>query len=189
MLIGSKLKVFRKNKGLSLRALAELSDVTVGTLSQIENDNTSPSVGTLKRVLKALSLSMGEFFDSIEANETGERVCFPPAEQVEVSPLEGLSLLGLPRSARSQRIQILSETYQPGASTGQDYYSHEGAECGVCLEGEVELRVDGQIYRLGPGDIHYFESQKQHRFTTVGQTVAKLSSTCTPSHCNTTSLP
>lgn len=181
MLIGSKLKVFRKNKGLSLRALAELSDVTVGTLSQIENDNTSPSVGTLKRVLKALSLSMGEFFDSIEANETGERVCFPPAEQVEVSPLEGLSLLGLPRSARSQRIQILSETYQPGAGTGKDYYSHEGEECGVCLEGEVELGVDGQIYRLGPGDIYYFDSQKQHRFTNVGKTVAKIISACTPS--------
>ena len=42
MLIGPKLKVLRKNEGHSLRKLAELSDVTVGTLSQIENDKTSP---------------------------------------------------------------------------------------------------------------------------------------------------
>ena len=63
MLIGAKLKVLRKNEGYSLRKLAELSDVTVGTLSQIENDNTSPSIGTLKRVLRALNMSMGEFFD------------------------------------------------------------------------------------------------------------------------------
>jgi len=181
MLIGAKLKVFRKNKGLSLRALAEISDVTVGTLSQIENDNTSPSVGTLKRVLKALGLSMGEFFDSIESNEGGARVCFAPKDQVDVSPLEGLSLLGIPRSEGSQQIQILSETYEPGASTGKDYYSHEGEECGICLEGEVEMRVDGHIYKLGPGDMYYFDSHKQHRFTNVGTTVAKVVSACTPS--------
>jgi transcriptional regulator with XRE-family HTH domain len=181
MLIGAKLKVFRKGQGLSLRALAELSDVTVGTLSQIENDNTSPSVGTLKRVLKALGLSMGEFFDSVESNEAGQNVKFSANEQVNVSPLEGLRLLGLPRSARSQKIQILSESYQPGASTGKDYYSHEGEECGICLEGEIELRVDGHIYKLGAGDMYYFDSQQQHRFTNTGDTVAKVISACTPS--------
>jgi transcriptional regulator with XRE-family HTH domain len=181
MLIGSKLKVFRKNKGLSLRALAEISDVTVGTLSQIENDNTSPSVGTLKRVLRALGLSMGEFFDSVENNEPGDKLCFPTNEQVNVSPLDGLSLLSIPRSARTQKIQILSECYEPGASTGKDYYSHEGEECGVCIEGEVELRVDGEVYQLKPGDMYYFDSQKQHRFTNVGEGAAKIISACTPS--------
>jgi len=181
MLIGSKLKVFRKKKRLSLRALAEFSDVTVGTLSQIENDNTSPSVGTLKRVLRALGLSMGEFFDSVEANEIGDKVRFARTEQVDVSPLEGLSLLGLPRSARPQQIQLLSEVYQPGASTGKDYYSHEGEECGICVAGEIELRVDGHIYKLGAGDMYYFDSHKQHRFTNIGEGEAKIISACTPS--------
>jgi transcriptional regulator with XRE-family HTH domain len=181
MLIGSKLKGFRKNKGLSLRALAEISDVTVGTLSQIENDNTSPSVGTLKRVLRALGLSMGEFFDSVESNENGDKVCFSPTEQIDVSPLKGLQLIGLPRSASSQQVQLLSETYQPGSSTGKDYYSHEGEECGVCLEGEIELRVDGHVYQLRAGDMYCFDSQKQHRFANTGETVAKIVSACTPS--------
>jgi len=181
MLIGSKLKVIRKNKGLSLRALAELSDVTVGTLSQMENDNTSPSVGTLKRVLKALGLSMGEFFDSVENKNVREAVAYPATDQVDVSPLDGLRLLGIPRSARNQQIQILSESYEPKASTGEDYYSHEGEECGICLEGEMELRVDGHVYKLAPGDMYYFDSQKQHRFTNVGTTTAKIISACTPS--------
>lgn len=180
MLIGAKLKVFRKEKGLSLRALAELSDVTVGTLSQIENDNTSPAVGTLKRVLKALGLSMGEFFDSVETNEAGENVSFSHEKLVNVSPLEGLKLLGIPKSARPQKIQILSETYQPGSSTGKDYYSHEGEECGICLEGEIELRVDGHIYELRAGDMYYFDSHKQHRFTNTGDAPAKIISACTP---------
>lgn len=181
MLIGSKLKTIRKSKGLSLRALAEISDVTVGTLSQIENDNTSPSIGTLKRVLRALGLSMGEFFDSVENKDVRETVIYPAADQVEVSPLLGLSMLGIPRSARSQQIQILSETYEPGASTGKDYYSHEGEECGICLEGEIELRVDGQIHKMSPGDMYYFDSQKQHRFTNIGTGTAKVISACSPS--------
>ncbi|MEM7791315.1 MAG: cupin domain-containing protein [Verrucomicrobiota bacterium] len=181
MLIGAKLKVVRKSKGLSLRALAELSDVTVGTLSQMENDNTSPSVGTLKRVLKALGMSMGEFFDIVESNESRERVTYPKENQVNVSPIEGLTLLGIPRSAREQKIQLLAETYKPGTSTGREYYSHEGEECGICLEGEVELHVDGHTYTLKPGDIYYFDSQKQHRFTNIGNKEAKIISACTPS--------
>lgn len=181
MLIGAKLKVIRKNKKLSLRALAELSDVTVGTLSQMENDNTSPSVSTLKRVLKALGLSMGEFFDSVETSEGRDQVVFSPDDQVDVSPIDGLNLLGIPRSAREQNIQLLSETYQPGGSTGGKYYTHEGEECGICLEGEIDLHVDGQTHRLRPGDIYYFDSQKQHRFTNVGSGPARIVSACTPS--------
>jgi len=180
MLIGSKLKVLRKKKKLSLRALAELSDVTVGALSQMENDNTSPSISTLKRVLNALGVSMGEFFDAVEDGENGTKVCFSADDQVDVSPLDGLNLLGIPQSAREQQVQMLSEIYEPGATTGTDYYSHDGEECGICIEGEIELRVDGQVYRLGPGDMYYFESQKQHRFTNTGGTVARVISACTP---------
>jgi transcriptional regulator with XRE-family HTH domain len=179
-LIGSKLKVLRKQRKLSLRALAELSDVTLGTLSQMENDNTSPSVGTLKRVLRAMDMSMAEFFDAVENTEPSNQVCFRQDEQVDASPLPGLKLLGIPRSAREQKVQLLSETYEPGGATGKDYYSHEGEECGLVVEGQIELRVDGQVYQLGPGDMYYFDSQKQHRFTNIGESIARVVSACTP---------
>ncbi len=181
MLIGAKLKVLRKNEGYSLRKLAELSDVTVGTLSQIENDNTSPSIGTLKRVLRALNMSMGEFFDSVENNEPKDQVIYSSADQVDVSPLESLKLLGMNGLASSRKIQLLAETYAPHSSTGDEYYSHEGEECGICLEGAIELRVDGTVYHLGPGDMYYFDSQKQHRFTNNSDEPAKLISACSPS--------
>ena len=181
MLIGAKLKVLRKNEGYSLRKLAELSDVTVGTLSQIENDNTSPSIGTLKRVLRALNMSMGEFFDSVENNEPKDQVIYSSADQVDVSPLESLKLLGMNGLASSRKIQLLAETYAPHSSTGDEYNSHEGEECGICLEGAIELRVDGTVYHLGPGDMYYFDSQKQHRFTNNSDEPAKLISACSPS--------
>lgn len=181
MLIGAKLKVLRKNAGYSLRKLAELSDVTVGTLSQIENDNTSPSIGTLKRVLKALEMSMGEFFDIVENNEPSDQIIYSSADQNDVSPLEGLKLQGIGGTSRSRKIQLLAETYSPNTSTGDEYYSHEGEECGICLEGEIELRVDGMVYQLKPGDMYYFDSQKQHRFTNLSKKPAKLISACTPS--------
>ena len=181
MLIGAKLKVLRKNEGHSLRRLAELSDVTVGTLSQIENDKTSPSVGTLKRVLKALNMSMGEFFDSVENNEPIDQVIYSSADQVDVSPLKGLKLLAINGLSSIRKIQLLAETYEPHSSTGDEYYSHEGEECGICLEGEIELRVDGMVYHLKPGDMYYFDSQKQHRFTNSSDQPAKLISACSPS--------
>jgi transcriptional regulator with XRE-family HTH domain len=180
MLIGAKLKSYRKSKGLSLRAVAEISEVTVGTLSQIENDKTSPSVGTLKRVLKALDLSMGQFFSVIEDDDSSSQIVFKAEDRVNVSPLEGLSLYALPKFAGERKIQMLFEVYEVGAGTGNDYYSHEGEECGVCLEGLIELHVDGKTYRLEPGDMYYFDSTKQHRFTNIGETQARVISACTP---------
>jgi transcriptional regulator with XRE-family HTH domain len=180
MLIGAKLKVIRKSKGLSLRALSEQCDVTVGALSQIENDNTSPSISTLKRILKALGSSMGDFFQTVEKQEA-DQIVFRPEELIDASPVKGVALLGLPKIARDQGIQLLCETYQPGASTGPDYYSHEGEECGVCLEGRVELRVNGNSFILEPGDVYAFNSTLQHCFTNIGPEAARIVSACTPS--------
>lgn len=181
MEIGYRLKQIRKERNLSLRALAELCEVTVGALSQIENDNSSPSVSTLKRILKALGLSMADFFAAVEPTmDNGARLVFPRDRQIEVSPSEGLSLLGLPRTDPPRAIQILVETYEPGATTGDEFYSHDGEECGVCLEGEVELSVSGKKTVLKPGDLYYFESAKPHRFANRTSAPARIISACTP---------
>ena len=59
--VGARLKHVREVHGLSQRELARRAGVTNGLISLIEQNRVSPSVGSLKKVLDGVPLSMAEF--------------------------------------------------------------------------------------------------------------------------------
>ena len=60
--VGVRLREFRHQRGLSLRALAELCELSPNTISLIERGTTSPSVSTLQRLALALGVHISDFF-------------------------------------------------------------------------------------------------------------------------------
>jgi transcriptional regulator with XRE-family HTH domain len=178
--IGQRLRTIREERGLSQRELANLAGLTNGTISLIEKNKTSPSVASLKSLLDAIPISMAEFFATLESQES-PKVFYRKHEFVEVSPSSerhvSLRQLG---NAGQHTLQVLHETYQPGADTGPEWIVHEGEEAGVVISGEVEVTVDGSIEVLGPGDGYLFDSRLPHRFRNIGGTVCVVVSACTP---------
>ena len=85
----------------------------------------------------------------------------------------GPSLDGLPKSAdvvdtlitppRERHVTVLESTVAPRASAGEQLYTLP-SECEVCfvLEGEVDVDVDGERFRLGPGDALTFGAAVPH---------------------------
>ena len=74
----------------------------------------------------------------------------------------------------------MTETYQPGADTGDTMLSHDSEEGGVVLRGRIEVTVGHQATILGPGDAYYFDSRLPHRFRNLGEDVCELVSACAP---------
>lgn len=71
MSIGNNIRRIRKEKKMPIRELVNISDVGKSTISDIENDNVSPTVATLKKLAAALDVSVDEFFkEDIENNST-----------------------------------------------------------------------------------------------------------------------
>src|ERR1044072_6469991 len=60
--VGARLKHVRELHGLSQRELARRAGVTNGLISLIEQNRVSPSVGSLKKVLDGVPLSLAEVF-------------------------------------------------------------------------------------------------------------------------------
>ena len=58
--IGKKLQSVRKKHGLSQRELANRAGLTNGTIALIEQNKTSPSIASLKRLLDAIPMIMAE---------------------------------------------------------------------------------------------------------------------------------
>ena len=175
--VGKRLKAVRETAGLSQRQLAKRSDVSNATISLIEQNRTSPSVGLLKRVLDGLPMSLAEFFGGEESAR--EHYFFRADDLIEIGS-GGISYRQVGRDLSNRALQLLHELYAPGADTGEALLSHQSEESGVVIRGRIEVTVNGQSKILGPGDAYYFDSRLPHRFRNPGNTECEIVSACTP---------
>ena len=56
----TRLRAIREGKGVTLRALKKTSGVAVATLARIEAGGYDPRLSTLRRLAKALSVTVAE---------------------------------------------------------------------------------------------------------------------------------
>lgn len=184
--IGTRLRAVREARGLSQRELAARSGMTNGAISLIEQNKTSPSVSSLKSLLDAIQMSLSEFFSVVEESAGRAKYFYSADEFTELSPQD----IGFDREARvslkqlgdasRHSLQVLHETYPPGADTGADMLSHDAEEAGVVISGFIEITVADQIRVLNPGDGYLFDSRLPHRFRNVGREPCVIVSACTP---------
>ena len=179
--VGGRLRRLREMHGLSQRELAKRAGVSNATISLIEQNRASPSVGSLKKVLDGIPVRMAEFFAPEEPPR--RRVFYASGDLVEIAGdggPGGLSFRQIGRDLSDRALQILHERYAPGSDTGQTMLRHEAEEGGVVVRGHVEITVGDQRRVLGPGDAYYFDSRLPHRFRNTGDVDAEIVSASTP---------
>ncbi|MEZ9301663.1 XRE family transcriptional regulator [Vibrio breoganii] len=159
--IGPRFKTLREQAGLSQRELAKRAGVTNGFISQIESNAVSPSVASLSKLLSKIPSSMADFFAIDEPMP--EQFFTRKEEQPEIGRGK-ISYRQVGHYHEGRHIGMLRETLAPGADTGEEMLNHEGQECGVIVEGELELTVDSEVTVLRKGDSYYFDSMRAHRF-------------------------
>jgi len=175
--IGERLRGIRERLGLSQRALASRADVTNGMISLIEQNRSSPSVATLKKILDGIPMSLAEFFATGQPEQPA--IFFRADELVEIGG-GAISYRQVGAGLQGKALQLLHERLQPGADTGSAMLRHEGEEGGVVVQGEIELTVGGATRVLRAGDAYAFSSRIPHRFRNLGQQACEIVSACTP---------
>ncbi|NAX22236.1 cupin domain-containing protein [Vibrio sp. V39_P1S14PM300] len=175
--IGSRFRALREQAGLSQRELAKRAGVTNGFISQIENNAVSPSVASLSKLLSKIPSSMAEFF-SVDDHQP-EQFYARKEEQPEIGR-GAISYRQVGHYHQDRHIGMLRETLSPGADTGEEMLSHEGQECGVIVEGQLELTVGDEVTLLNVGDSYYFDSNRPHRFRNIGEVDCVLISANSP---------
>ncbi len=159
--VGSRVRTYRQERGLSLRALAELCELSPNTISLIERGVTSPSVSTLQRLATALAVPITSFFAEeperlrIILTRAGDRIRSGSASVV----LESLGY-GLEEQACDPFFVVLKAR----AHSGRQVMIHSGHELVHCLRGEVDYEIAGEHYRLRPGDTLLFHADIPHRW-------------------------
>lgn len=176
---GARLKTLRQAAGFSQRQLAERAGVPHGQISMIETGRSSPSVASLRRILGGLGITMSTFFEPDAVPRA--QVFFRSRELTDLTGGLGTGVaLAQVGDALAHGLQILSETYAPGADTGEAMLDHEASEGGIVVDGEIEVTVGTARMVLGPGDGYLFDSRAPHRFRNLGKVPARIISACTP---------
>ncbi|WP_298264695.1 cupin domain-containing protein [Acidocella sp.] len=176
--IGTRLKLVRQIFGLTQRELARRAGVTNGAISLIEQNRVSPSISSLKKILDGIPLSLADFF-TLDFSPS-ENVFFTAGELTEISYDPAITMRMVGRRVKDRALQMLKETYQPGADTGDAMLRHGGEECGVVIAGTLTLTVGVQERLLNPGDAYYFRSDIPHRFRNMSSEAVVLISANSP---------
>jgi transcriptional regulator with XRE-family HTH domain len=61
--IADRIREIRKSKGLTLKEFGEKTGISRGMLSRLENNLSSPPIGTLAKIAQALEVPISVFFE------------------------------------------------------------------------------------------------------------------------------
>lgn len=173
--LASRIKVARKQQGLTLEQVSVRSGLAKGLLSKVENFRVTPSLPSLIKISKALGLSLDSLFEGLdEENPTPVVVRKGEGRLVERNP-ENSSIRYFDLAhQRSDRRMDPFELEIPPHGGRNEPLPHEGEEFLIVLEGAISLCIDDQAYELGTGDSAFFDAEVPHCVTNPSETEARL---------------
>lgn len=172
--IGSRVRALREAMDLSLRDLAERTQVSPPMLSQVERGETSPTLAVAERIAGGLDLTLSQL---LRLDEEGH-VVVTRAGEGRSRRRKGHRIEELTPPLPGQRADVSRHRLVPAAATGRpgDPPLHEpGArETAVVLSGTATLVVDGERYELKEGDSVTFDADLPHHFSNDGDVDAEF---------------
>jgi transcriptional regulator with XRE-family HTH domain len=178
--IGEKIRLLRKSRQVTLKDMAKRTDLSIGYLSQVERNMSSPSVNVLRDIATALNVNISWFFEAPERSPTGEeRFIVRENNRRHLHFRSGITDSLLTPNLSGQ-IELLLSRFEPGASSGEEPYTHQGEEAGVVMAGQLELWIGRERFLLSEGDSFNFLSSVPHRYRNPGETESVVIWAITP---------
>lgn len=165
--VGQRLRDVRRERGVTLREVADAAGVSESFVSQVERGVAKPSLATLLRMASALGESVGSLF---VGDETNGMVVRSGARRRMGHPGESHDeYIVTPRSAKL--LEIIWSVLAPGEGSGDEPYSHDAdEECVIVLSGQLDVGVNGEVHRLESGDSLLLDPKMPHSFHNGGTT-------------------
>lgn len=176
--IGEAIRTLRKLQRKTLKEMATETELSVGYLSQVERNKSSPSVKALHAISRALGVNITWFFGASGEGSNREYVV-RRADRRELDFETGITDYLLSQRPGSE-LELLWCRFEPGSSSGDEPYSHNGEEAGVVVSGEFAIMIDDTWHILATGDSFSFPSYLPHKYMNPGRRPAEIVWAITP---------
>jgi len=160
------LRTVRRQRGLTLEAVAEQTGLTKSYLSKVERGLNVPSISVALKISRALGVDVSQLFSD---EPSGRHTAVTRA-----ADLDGTSA----GRYRAIAAGVLGKTMSPFLLVPDfdfgDYRDHTGQEFTFVHSGAIELDLDGNVELLRSGDSCYFDASVPHRIRSVTAETSKV---------------
>jgi len=173
--LGSSIKSLRKEQDLTLTTLSQMTGLTAGLLSRIENFRTIPSLPVLLKIADALKVSPSELLAGIgDSGSPGWKL----VRKNERTAVERESNKGfmyemlLDTESSGCNLQSLILSIEPGAV--REKVKTDGDQFIFILKGNIVFSLGDEKVNLSEGDILFFDGNIEHVPENPGNETAVL---------------
>lgn len=162
--VGRRIAALRKDKSLTLEALAAGTGLNMSFLSKLERGQTSISVDNLREVAHFLGVEMVHFFSGPEKSSaivTRKGKGMP----LRIANTDAVGEALIATMSGSLQATLYTTPKGQGRAKG---FSHAGEELVYVIRGKLRFQVGDHEYVLGSGDSIWFRSAEPHGWRALG---------------------
>jgi len=162
----TRLKKARKDQGLSLDAIANISGVSRSMVSQIERGESSPTIATLWNLTRALNV---DFAGLLDQSSSENRIEVLKADEVPRIDNMGtgcqIKILSPPEDADGH--EVYDVTFLSGGSLKSQPHGRGTTEQLTVLSGAVRVTSGTAVTELQAGDTARYAADLNHEISTI----------------------
>jgi transcriptional regulator with XRE-family HTH domain len=175
--LGKTIQRLRKAYNLSLSELAEQSGVAKSIISQIERNETNPTLATIWRLSQALDVSIERVL-----SVSGDEPFIDKTSKGDTPILtsdDGKVRLGIIGWIKTvEWLQWYDVNADPGGVLDSDAHQRGSVECLSVIEGEFEVEVAGVIQHAKAGETLRYRCDRAHTVRNVSTKPAHATMVC-----------
>lgn len=182
-IIGRIIRQLREENGISLEELSTRAGISVEKLEKIEENQTSPSLGILIRISRALGAKLGTLWGG-KGEEDRRAVLMRRADvashpafvgnEAEKNGHLGFYAMAQEKADRHMEPLIVEVSPVSGKRPTEWKSEHSGEEFLYVLEGSVTLYYGADVHRLAAGDSIYYNSVVPHLLVNETEAPARV---------------
>lgn len=161
--IGTKIRAIRNRKKITIAQMCEGTGLSKGFISNVENNNTSPSINTLSTIAEFLGVPLPYLL-----LEKKQHMRIVRKEARTNSSFHNLKIEHL---ASKGGLRTMIVEFPPGASIGEPH-AHEGEESHLVLKGKILAEQGEDSIIAEEGDSFSWNASVPHFVKNIGDDIA-----------------
>jgi XRE family transcriptional regulator, regulator of sulfur utilization len=175
--LGKTVQRLRKAYNLSLSELSEQSGVAKSIISQIERNETNPTLATIWRLSQALDVSIERVLRTSDDEPFLEKISRGDTPiLVSEDGKCRLAIIGWIKTV--EWVQWYDFSADPGGVLESEAHQRGSVESLSVSTGELEVEVGGTIERAKAGETLRYRSDRAHTIRNVSQESASATMVC-----------
>jgi transcriptional regulator with XRE-family HTH domain len=150
--VGEHVRRLRSGCSLSVRAFAAQTGLSASFISQLENGQVSPSLGSMQKIADALGVTLGEFFEATKTAGDESLVVRPTDRRRLDSTWTDARIEALGSMALGRKLEPVLAVFGPGGKSGNHPHAHSREEFAFVVRGRPTLTLGDEETDLVAGD-------------------------------------